>query len=574
MSINIQTSTGLLEISAKVTKDKIISALGYEPANETHVEDTTVHITSEEREFWNNKDYNLLENTPNITDDESNNLIITDPNNNAIMRVDSDGITTTNVNTKTVTLDGEDLGSRLDSIESISLPNIIDDETGNLTVEDENGNIIVKIDDNGLETTTVTAKSAVIGGEDIVSKIDEHIGDSVAHVTSGERTKWNNKSDFSGDYYDLENRPNIDEDNSGEFTIQDENGNIGFKVNNEGTFASTLNANIIEINIGGDEVLDVQTAIETNANAIELLTNGVSADEVDGVNDLIQYVKEHGSEVTEMQKNISDLQGDSHTHNNKELLDTYKQTEANLSDAVNKKHDHDNKDLLDNLVDDENANSVIILDKENNKLAEFDADGLAVTAIKVGTKNVIDVQEAISANRTDIDVNADAIAVLNGTGAGSVAKQVADAKAQAISTAASDATTKANTAESNAKSHATSLNTAMDTRVKAMESKVPTWDAAEGNAKSYTDGKISAEVTARNNAISALKTELQEDIAQIQDNISLTPNRAVVSDANGKLAVSAVTNTELGYLSGTTANVQEQLDAKSQVQIFIWGADD
>lgn len=48
MSLNIQTPNGLLEISTKVTKDKVIEALGYEPANETHVKDNTVHITPEE----------------------------------------------------------------------------------------------------------------------------------------------------------------------------------------------------------------------------------------------------------------------------------------------------------------------------------------------------------------------------------------------------------------------------------------------------------------------------------------------------------------------------------------------
>ena len=49
---------------------------------------------------------------------------------------------------------------------------------------------------------------------------------------------------------------------------------------------------------------ELQGQITANANAIELLTNGVSADEVDGVNDLIQYVKEHGTEVTGIKSNI------------------------------------------------------------------------------------------------------------------------------------------------------------------------------------------------------------------------------------------------------------------------------
>ena len=50
----------------------------------------------------------------------------------------------------------------------------------------------------------------------------------------------------------------------------------------------------------------LQEQITTNANAIERLTNGVSAEEVDGVNDLIQYVKDHGTEVTGMKEDIAD----------------------------------------------------------------------------------------------------------------------------------------------------------------------------------------------------------------------------------------------------------------------------
>lgn len=51
---------------------------------------------------------------------------------------------------------------------------------------------------------------------------------------------------------------------------------------------------------------ELEGKITANANAIELLTNGVSAEEVDGVNDLIQYVKDHGTEVTGMKKDIKD----------------------------------------------------------------------------------------------------------------------------------------------------------------------------------------------------------------------------------------------------------------------------
>lgn len=63
-----------------------------------------------------------------------------------------------------------------------------------------------------------------------------------------------------------------------------------------------------------------------------------------------------------------------------------------------------------------------------------------------------------------------------------------------------------------------------------------------------------------------------EALAEKQDKVTggastivssnLTANRAVVSDSSGKVSVSAVTSTELGYLDGVTSNVQTQLDSK------------
>ena len=42
----------------------------------------------------------------------------------------------------------------------------------------------------------------------------------------------------------------------------------------------------------------------------------------------------------------------------------------------------------------------------------------------------------------------------------------------------------------------------------------------------------------------------------------LTANRAVISNSDGKIAVSSVTSTEIGYLDGVTSNIQTQLDSK------------
>ena len=44
---------------------------------------------------------------------------------------------------------------------------------------------------------------------------------------------------------------------------------------------------------------------------------------------------------------------------------------------------------------------------------------------------------------------------------------------------------------------------------------------------------------------------------------NLTASRALVSNGSGKVAVSAVTSTELGYLDGVTSNLQTQLNGKA-----------
>lgn len=44
---------------------------------------------------------------------------------------------------------------------------------------------------------------------------------------------------------------------------------------------------------------------------------------------------------------------------------------------------------------------------------------------------------------------------------------------------------------------------------------------------------------------------------------NLTASRALISNASGKVAVSAVTSTELGYLDGVTSSIQTQLNAKA-----------
>ena len=68
---------------------------------------------------------------------------------------------------------------------------------------------------------------------------------------------------------------------------------------------------------------------------------------------------------------------------------------------------------------------------------------------------------------------------------------------------------------------------------------------------------------------SAIQTQLNGKQATITGgastitNANLTASRALVSDGSGKVAASTVTSTELWYLDGVTSAIQKQLDGKA-----------
>ena len=90
------------------------------------------------------------------------------------------------------------------------------------------------------------------------------------------------------------------------------------------------------------------------------------------------------------------------------------------------------------------------------------------------------------------------------------------------------------------------------------------------NATTDSDDKVASASVAKTlkDAIDSLVTALswkQDSVTGAASTITgsnLTASRALVSNANGKVAASAVTSTELGYMSGVTSKVQDQLDGK------------
>lgn len=209
---------------------------------------------------------------------------------------------------------------------------------------------------------------------------------------------------------------------------------------------------------------ELQGNIDTVSGALERLTNGVSADEVDGVNDLIQYVKDHGPEVTGMQEDISD---------NAEAI-------AGVAGRMD--------------------------------TAEGKITALETASALHAEKTYVDEQvQALQGEDTSIKGRLDTIEGKLGTGEGSVESKIATAKQEAIDAAAADATTKAGNAETAAKGHADSLNTAMNTRVEALEAidhdhankaeldliasgDKAKWDTASGKAHEHANASELAKV--------------------------------------------------------------------------------
>jgi len=87
---------------------------------------------------------------------------------------------------------------------------------------------------------------------------------------------------------------------------------------------------------------------------------------------------------TNLQGQVDSLNAIAHTHSNKNLLDTYNQTNADITDAINKKHEHANKTILDNITE---SFTTSLKTNYDNHLADTN-NPHAVTKAQIGLGNV------------------------------------------------------------------------------------------------------------------------------------------------------------------------------------------
>lgn len=86
-----------------------------------------------------------------------------------------------------------------------------------------------------------------------------------------------------------------------------------------------------------------------------------------------------------------------------------------------------------------------------------------------------------------------------------------------------------------------------------------TWGYISGTLSDQAD--VQAAIDAKQDTITGAATTITSS--------NLTVNRAAISNASGKVAVSATTSTELGYVSGVTSAIQTQLNGKQATGNYL-----
>lgn len=210
-----------------------------------------------------------------------------------------------------------------------------------------------------------------------------------------------------------------------------------------------------------EDKTELQGNIDTLTGVVETLRDGIDAEKVDGVKDLIAYVEEHGTEVIGMKEDISEnteaieavagrattLEGEMDAV--EAAVATKVETEAyNAKVAELAGEDTAMKARLDAL-EEAIGEDGDVAEQIDAKIGALDATvastdveegkGLKVTTVQTDGKLVSVTVEG------DFDATYDAIG------------SAATAKTEAIEAAATDATTKANQAEANAKAEVTAL---------------------------------------------------------------------------------------------------------------------
>ena len=224
---------------------------------------------------------------------------------------------------------------------------------------------------------------------------------------------------------------------------------------------------------------------------------------------------------TDLAAKINSASGAQHSHANKDLLDTYTQTEADLADAVAKKHAHANADELAKIADGDKAKWDAVV-----------ADHLT-SADKTTLEDAI--KEAKKAG-TDANTNIEAYKVTN------------DARVLAVEEDVAEITNAENGILAQAKAYADGKDAAIEAAQKAGDDAQDTIDAyIESNNTALAGVKATAEAA-------ATKTYTDEELAKKVDKVE---GKSLVDDA------------EITKLAGVSAgaNKVEKSDVNGNIKV-------
>lgn len=289
----------------------------------------------------------------------------------------------------------------------------------------------------------------------------------------------------------------------------------------------------------GDLNADLKAKIDASTAVNHSHTNKAELDKIaDGDvakwNAAEQNAKDYADDLDEaMDARVKVVEGTSHTHANKELLDTYTQTEANLADAVAKKHSH------------------TFNETELNKIVEGDVakwNGVAADHLTSADKTTLEnaIKEAKQAG-TDANTNIEAYKVTN------------DARVKAVEDDIAEITDGTNGILATAKAYSdgklatarTEISAEIDADVKAVADDLAGYKTSNDTAlagvkataeaaatKEYTDAELAKKVDKVTGKSLVSDTEITK-LAGVSEGA----NKVEASTVNGKIKIDGVETT-------------------------------
>lgn len=417
----------------------------------SHASDSVIHITAAERRQWNRSFSGMwddLYGKPAIESSYDDRLVFADSDGRIIAQLDSEGFKTTEVyvsGTNIRELIRATRGFSGNYSDLRGAPNIYEDNSGELLFTDPNNYIIARLDYSGLNVAALSinnqslvdylaSNSNVIdflqlknrphivssGDTTTISTFD---GTTIAQFgTSGLSTKnvFINgvpvstliaQSRFSGSYYDLYNAPAIEDDGSGVLQFVDPNGNIAAALDNSGLRVTALyiGKSAREFGIWADEI---HTNFTTHKNNT---TIHITAEERTAWNAITSHIAAAGLHVTQALQNKWD------THVAETIIHVTNQQKESWTTAVTTLGSHvDNNNIHITAAERSRWNSIkgfsgsyldltnapdilndedklfIIKDPNGYKAAEFSKDGLTTYAVFVndGNGGIVNVTDA------------------------------------------------------------------------------------------------------------------------------------------------------------------------------------